>query len=146
MIYRGCMVKVYENPEDGAVSHHCFLRCIFHCIDNVNQYFLSIPHIWGHQLPGSIVWIVLIWSCTGICFTYKKPHHLIVYSTPFVYIMSGADAAFFVGVAETQNWGFLTHCAGSCEINCFQSWGHFSAGAGAKAPWPPPLDPPLNVK
>ncbi len=30
------------------------------------------------------------------------------------------------------------------SINCFQSWGHFSAGAGAKAPWPPPLDPPLG--
>ncbi len=23
-------------------------------------------------------------------------------------------------------------------MNCFQSWGHFSSGAGAKAPCPPP--------
>ncbi len=54
------------------------------------------------------------------------------------------------GVAKTQNWGFLTRCTGPRKINilsftsmkgimnCFQSWGHFSAGAG-----PPPLDPPL---
>ncbi len=34
-------------------------------------------HIWGHQIPGSIIWIVLIWSCTGICLSgtgiYGKP-------------------------------------------------------------------------
>ncbi len=26
-----------------------------------------------------------------------------------------------------------------------QKMGPFPAGAGAKAPWPPPLDPPLSV-
>ncbi len=29
--------------------------------------FFPHKHIWGHQIPGSIIWIVLIWSCTGIC-------------------------------------------------------------------------------
>ncbi len=44
-----------------------------------------------------------------------------------------------------DSWSPTLDFRGGSSMNCFQSWGHFSAGAGAKAPWPPPLDPPLDL-
>ncbi len=99
-------------------------------------------YIWRHSLKGCA-------PCLWRVHMYLQSRHLLfeVMFISWESPTSGADPAFFVGGGRNSKLGVFNVVRGFARnsMNCFQSWGHFSAGAGAKAPWPPPLDPPLNL-